>query len=287
MNVNVISLRENPETLELFCDHFSRCWGKPDIYRNCMQSSLTSTAPLPQWFLLQCGNETAGGCGLITNDFISRMDLYPWLCALYIEEKFRRRGFAGKLIRYAADTASALGFEHLYCCTDHTGFYEKYKFRYIGNGYHPWGESSRIYQLSTSLMKNDHDIWKKLYDHARSVQSERQPSPLMEVGSVGAAILTDNGNIYTGICIDTACGMGMCAERNAIANMLTNGESVISKVAAVMPDGSSGTPCGVCREFMMQLGEHSADIEILLSLEPLKTVKLGEQLPDWWGKKYQ
>lgn len=131
------------------------------------------------------------------------------------------------------------------------------------------------------------NIWKTLYDKAKSVQNERKISPLLEVGSVGAAILTDRGNIYTGICIDTACGMGMCAERNAMANMLTNGESRITKVVAVMPDGSSGTPCGVCREFMMQLGKESKDIEILLSLEPLKIVKLGEQLPDWWGEKFQ
>ena len=130
------------------------------------------------------------------------------------------------------------------------------------------------------------NIWKILYDRAKSVQGERKLSPLMEAGSVGASVLTDQGNIYTGICIDTACGMGMCAERNAIANMLTNGESKIVKIAAVMPDGSSGTPCGVCREFMMQLGEDSGNIEILLSLNPLKTVRLKEMFPDWWGKKY-
>ena len=130
------------------------------------------------------------------------------------------------------------------------------------------------------------NIWKTLYDKARFVQNERKLSPLMAVGSVGAAILTGKGNIYTGICIDTACSMGMCAERNAIANMLTNGESTITKVVAVMPDGSTGTPCGVCREFIMQLGKESYNTEILLSLEPLKTVKLGEQLPDWWGVKY-
>ena len=133
----------------------------------------------------------------------------------------------------------------------------------------------------------ENNIWQILYNKAKSVQNERKLSPLMEVGSVGAAILTDKGNIYTGICIDTACGMGMCAERNAIANMLTNGENIITKVVAVMPDGSSGTPCGVCREFMLQLGSESSNIEILLSLEPLKTVKLGEQLPDWWGDKYK
>ena len=133
----------------------------------------------------------------------------------------------------------------------------------------------------------DYAVWKKLYEHARSVQNARTLSPLMEAGSVGAAILTDQGNIYTGICIDTACGMGMCAERNAIANMLTHGESCITKVVAVMPDGSTGTPCGVCREFMMQLGPGSENIEILLSLEPCKTIRLGEQLPDWWGNKYK
>ena len=132
----------------------------------------------------------------------------------------------------------------------------------------------------------EENIWKMLYERAKAVQCERKLSPLMEVGSVGAAILTDQGNIYTGVCIDTACGMGMCAERNAIANMLTNGESRILKVVAVMPDGSSGTPCGVCREFMMQLGKESAEIEVLLSLEPLKTIKLGEQLPDWWGSRF-
>ena len=132
----------------------------------------------------------------------------------------------------------------------------------------------------------EENIWKILYERAKAVQCERKLSPLMEVGSVGAAILTDQGNIYTGVCIDTACGMGMCAERNAIANMLTNGESRILKVVAVMPDGSSGTPCGVCREFMMQLGKESAEIEILLSLEPLKTVWLGEQVPDWWGSRF-
>ena len=54
----------------------------------------------------------------------------------------------------------------------------------------------------------ENDIWKILYDRAKAVQCERNLSPWMEVGSVGAAVLTDRGNIYTGICIDTACGMG-------------------------------------------------------------------------------
>ena len=126
-------------------------------------------------------------------------------------------------------------------------------------------------------------MWKELYNAARKVQNGRTISPFIEAGGVAAAILTKAGNIYTGVCIDTACSLGMCAERNAIANMITNGESQIEKVVAVMPDGQVGPPCGACRELMMQLDPDSRDIEILLDLETEKAVKLKELVPDWWG----
>ena len=77
----------------------------------------------------------------------------------------------------------------------------------------------------------------------------------------------------------------MCAERNAIANMITHGESEIEKVVAVMSDGSVGSPCGACREFMMQLDKSSGDIEILTDLESGSSIKLKELVPDWWGTR--
>lgn len=129
------------------------------------------------------------------------------------------------------------------------------------------------------------DIWQNLYDRARSVQNDRKISPFIEAGGVAAAILTRNGNIYLGVCIDTASTLGMCAERNAIANMITNGESRIEKVVAVMPDGRVGSPCGACREYMMQLDKDSGDIEILLDLESRRTIRLKELIPDWWGEE--
>ena len=127
------------------------------------------------------------------------------------------------------------------------------------------------------------DIWNELYSKAKSAQNPRVLSPFMEAGGVAAAIMTKAGNIYVGVCIDTACSLGMCAERNAIANMITNGESKIDKVVAVMPDGRVGPPCGVCREFMMQLDRDSGEIEILLDLDACRTVRLKELVPDWWG----
>lgn len=126
-------------------------------------------------------------------------------------------------------------------------------------------------------------MWQVLYQAAVKVQNGRTISPFIEAGGVAAAILTKKGNVYVGVCIDTASTLGMCAERNAIANMITNGENQIDKVVAVMPDGKVGPPCGACREYMMQLDKNSGNIEILLDLETEKTVKLKELIPNWWG----
>ena len=100
-------------------------------------------------------------------------------------------------------------------------------------------------------------------------------------GGVAAAILTAAGNVYTGVCIDTACTLGMCAERSAIANMITNGESRIVRLVCVMGDGRVGMPCGACREFMMQLDKDSPGLEILADAETGKTVRLRELMPHW------
>lgn len=129
------------------------------------------------------------------------------------------------------------------------------------------------------------DIWEKLYNEAVRVQNGRQISPFIDAGGVAAAILTKSGNIYVGVCIDTCSTLGVCAERNAIMNMITNGEHLIDKVVAVVPDGSVGAPCGACRELMMQLDKNSGDIEILMELDSRRTVRLSELVPDWWGKE--
>ena len=125
--------------------------------------------------------------------------------------------------------------------------------------------------------------WQELYQVAKERLNPRVLTPFMDAGGVAAAILTDKGNIYTGVCIDTCSGLGMCAERNAIANMITNGESRIVKLVCVMGDGRVGSPCGACREMLMQLDRKSPEIEILTDLASGATVTLGELVPDWWG----
>ena len=122
-----------------------------------------------------------------------------------------------------------------------------------------------------------------LYEAAKKVQNERKVSAYIEAGGVAAAVLSSSGRISTGVCIDTCCTLGICAERNAIFNMITNGESVIRKVIAIMPDGKTGAPCGACRELMVQLMPKTyQDIEIMLDYETGKVVTLGTLTPEWW-----
>ena len=128
-------------------------------------------------------------------------------------------------------------------------------------------------------------VWKKLYDAAKTVQNQRKISEYVEAGGVAAAIQSESGRIYTGVCVDTACTLGSCAERNAIFQMLTHGEHRITRVLAVMPNGKTGAPCGACRELMVQLNpQRYRDIQIMLDYEREKIITLGELTPEWWIK---
>lgn len=126
-------------------------------------------------------------------------------------------------------------------------------------------------------------IWTEMYEAAKAVLNARRVSEYVTCGEVAAAILSKSGKIYTGVCIDTCSTLGICAERNAIFNMLTYGEQEIDKVLCVLSDGSGGAPCGACRELMVQLmpGRYK-DIEIMLDYASGRTVTLGELTPEWW-----
>ncbi|MFR8586625.1 MAG: cytidine deaminase family protein [Ruminococcus sp.] len=126
-------------------------------------------------------------------------------------------------------------------------------------------------------------VWIRLYEEAKKVLHPRKVSEWIEVGGVAAAIETTSGNIYTGICVDGACTLGICAERNAIFNMLTNGENEIKKVIAINWEGKAMPPCGTCRELMTQLmPKDYPAIEVMLDWEKKEIVTLGELTPKWW-----
>lgn len=126
-------------------------------------------------------------------------------------------------------------------------------------------------------------VWNEMYEAAKAVLSPRKVSEYVTCGEVAAAVLSKSGKIYTGICIDTCSTLGICAERNAIFNMLTNGDNEIDKVLCIMSDGSNGAPCGACRELMVQImADNYQDIEIMIDYAAERIVKLGDITPEWW-----
>jgi len=103
------------------------------------------------------------------------------------------------------------------------------------------------------------------------------------IADVGAALITDKGNIYRGVCIDTNEGSGFCAEQSAIAAMVTAGEYKIERIVAVWTDGTIIPPCGKCRELIWQIHENNWNTEVIL--EGNKMYKLKELLPHHWHNK--
>jgi len=120
----------------------------------------------------------------------------------------------------------------------------------------------------------------ELIGKAKSVLRPRRIKHGFTVGDVGCALVTDKGNVYLGVCIDTASGMGFCAEHSAIAAMVTHGEHVIKRIVAVVENGKPIPPCGRCREFMRQIHEENSETEVIIDKD--KSVKLRELLPFSW-----
>ncbi len=99
-------------------------------------------------------------------------------------------------------------------------------------------------------------------------------------GDVAAALRTTTGSVFVGVCVDTP-SWGLCAERSAIAAMITAGEYKIHKIVAVWRNDAGAVsvlpPCGVCREFMHNVDVANLEADVVLS--PTSSVKLKALLP--------
>lgn len=135
------------------------------------------------------------------------------------------------------------------------------------------------------------DIWQELYEKARAQYGPQEVSPFVYAHHVVCALESENGEIFTGFCIESCSGvMNLCAERVAALNMyMSSGQTVIKRLIAFRdkaPYGEgSGMPCGACREFLMQLSSENRNTEIMVDYDSRKTVRLGELVPKWWGEE--
>ena len=142
----IISLREKPELREYAAAWFHDKWGVPtEAYLACMDAYLSRESEYG-WYVCLDGDRIVAGLGVIDNDFHDRKDLTPNICAVYTEAAYRRQGIAGRLLHMAVDDLKSKGISPVYLVTDHTGFYERYGWKFLctvqGDG-EP--ETSRMY----------------------------------------------------------------------------------------------------------------------------------------------
>ena len=122
--MQIVSVRDEPAIRLDAIRYFQQQWASANtmmMYDDAITRCIGAENPLPQWYVLRDGARLIGCAGLITNDFISRGELYPWLCALHVEQDL-----------------CALHVEQ-----DLRGYYEKFGFQPDGVGYHPWARRPR------------------------------------------------------------------------------------------------------------------------------------------------
>lgn len=125
-------------------------------------------------------------------------------------------------------------------------------------------------------MDNDFKVLKEV---AMKLAGDTTISKYVRCGHVACALMTDKGNVYTGISINAKCGIGFCAEHSAIADMLKAGESRIEKLVSAS-ENSPVVCCGRCLEFIRQLDDYNLNAKVLINDTTIKTIK--ELLPVRW-----
>ena len=101
---------------------------------------------------------------------------------------------------------------------------------------------------------------------------------------VGAAILTANGRVFTGVNVENASyGLCNCAERTAVFKMVSEGIQELHAVAVCTEN--AGSPCGACRQVLSEFG---GDVPVLLTDTDgnVRETTLYTLLPDHFGPEH-
>ncbi|MDD4032871.1 MAG: GNAT family N-acetyltransferase [Bacteroidales bacterium] len=153
MNIEIIELSKRTDLIDKAIDFVWNCWGNEDnynFYKDCISNSLDDKNILPKFYFVLDNDKIIGTYALLTNDLISRQDLFPWFACLYVNESHRKRGIAGQLLKHGLNEAKKKGFNVLYLSTDLEEFYEKYDWTYITDGFNISNRKIKIYS-KTSL----------------------------------------------------------------------------------------------------------------------------------------
>lgn len=98
---------------------------------------------------------------------------------------------------------------------------------------------------------------------------------------VGACVLAESGNVYTGCNFENASyGLAICAERNAVGTAIANGEKKLKAVAIYSPNMQNCTPCGACRQVLAEFKSDEGLDVITLCDDGIRVHTIDELLPE-------
>lgn len=130
--IEIVKLREHVELAAAAAEWFHQKWGVPvETYTESIAACISNKRPVPQWYLVMENDTIVAGLGVIENDFHDRKDLTPNVCAVYVEDEYRRQGIAGKMLNFVCADMKEQGIDTLYLVTDHTSFYERYNWKFL------------------------------------------------------------------------------------------------------------------------------------------------------------
>lgn len=158
-HMKILKIRENFNWIEAASQWFHEKWHiSKETYLESMNECIKGCS-IPQWYIAVEDNQIVGGLGVILNDFHERKDLYLNICAVYVEQDYRKRGIAGKLLNTVCEDMHTLGVNKLYLVTNNIGFYEKYGFQYLFDIRCEGSEMSRMYH---HVYIDIADLWEEL-----------------------------------------------------------------------------------------------------------------------------
>ena len=128
----ITKIQEHAALIEKAATWFHQKWGIPkSAYVESMEACVENKLAVPQWYIIFDEGEIVAGAGVIENDFHDRKDLTPNVCAIYVEESYRKQGIAGQMLNFVCADFAAKGIDTLYLLTDHDSFYERYGWEFF------------------------------------------------------------------------------------------------------------------------------------------------------------
>lgn len=150
---DILNLNQHPELTWNYAQWQHEKWGVPlEAYLDSLQEARESTTGVPAWYaILDEAGHIIAGLGVIENDFHKRKDLAPNVCAVYVDEHWRKQGLARLLLNHVTRELAKKGICDAYLLTDHQDFYEHCGWEFFTMAEEDNGGQARVYHKHTVI----------------------------------------------------------------------------------------------------------------------------------------